>query len=725
MTAFSRNKQFWLLVPIWIIIMFGCKKVDLGYSSFSELGADTSEYTIPSEEGSIRINVLSNEEFDILIPQEMDWLSSSDKKMKNDTSFVVSYEKNEAFKRKGIIVLYAEKNARYDTITIRQYGEKSPELIFSEMNTTVLGDGGEVESELKSNVPIESLNIEIVYPESQEDEQDKWIYDEFFYDESTQIFRFKVDANPHMELLRNAQIKLSFIDGWGDQVSSSLYLLQANAQNLFGVEASYPDIRLWAGEDVTSDIFIEGYIISDNESLNVGDNPQNTPTQIDYNENFRTVYIQSIDGKYGFKLKTATVDDNVFKRYSKVQILLKGTNVQKENNPNRFTINGISSSMVMSQTQGNAESLIRKEKFINELDDDDIYTFVTLKNAEFPIRKGSFTPVNEGYTRVFNAGRISKYPLLMRDVRGENMFLYTNVGINEARNGEILPQGSGEISGVIVHEKFPRFEYDDSNSNPDAGTIGRYQMRWVDLKDIKIRKNINDGFSKLLVEFQYPDIISGKANATTGDGVLYPSNNLNAYASTSYYYLGPVGANYLGNNNQYGTGALINGQKQNTATGTNSDGKGGTSTDAIAVSRNWWNYEKNRGEAWLVEFSTEGISSDVISLQFSAINWSSTNGPRFWSVEWSEHGDMDKTWNKVSDYSVPDISNWSNTLYHQLPGYKNIDVKLPSTILNKPKVYVRLIVNKNLGSSGYTYATEPLAGDVNSSIGYLSIRYNK
>jgi len=64
------------------------------------------------------------------------------------------------------------------------------------------------------------------------------------------------------------------------------------------------------------------------------------------------------------------------------------------------------------------------------------------------------------------------------------------------------------------------------------------------------------------------------------------------------------------------------------------------------------------------------------------------------------------------------VANWSNTLLTQLPAYKNINVKLPLEMLGKAQVYVRLIVDKNLCSDGYTYATEPIAGNVNSSIGW-------
>ena len=708
------------------MLLFGCKKYEAEYARLSELGTDTTLYTVGAAQGELKVNVLSNENYEVIVPDSLDWLSSANKSLRGDTSFNVHYEQNTGFPRKGIVVLYAQSSDRYDTVTIRQRGDLTPELNFPVLNTSVLGDGGKVTSKLESNIPMDQLTVEVVYPGGDEDNPTQWVDSDYNYDQSKQEFSFSVKPNPAKDSLRSAQIRLSYTDGWGEQVVSTLYLLQANAQNLFGTKASFPDIRLWAGEKISSDLFIEGYVISDKGNKNVAEETQTTPTKVDYTANEKAVYIESVDGKYGFRLNTATVADNIFKRYSKVQILLKGTTVSEQTDPDAYTIDGVTSSMVMSQTQGTAADIVRKEKYISELTDDDINTFVTLKDCELPIRKGSLTPMNEGYTILYNASRVNKYPLLVRDIQGSSIFLMTNMDVPDRRDGSMLPQGSGELSGVIVHETFTRFEYQDAANPDDYGNIGRYEIRWLDKKDIALAKDVNSGFSSLLVEYQYPNITSGVAYPTNGsNGRLYASNNEDVYATTSYYYLGPCGADHKGNTNQWGTGVLINGSKQNTVASTNSDGKGATGGDGIAASRTWWDYNKNRGEAWILELSTSGISTDELSLQFTALNFSSVNGPRYWAVEWSEQPDMDGSWKPIAKYTVPDVANWSNTLLTQLPAYKNINVKLPLEMLGKAQVYIRLIVDKNLCSDGYTYASEPIAGNVNSSIGYLAIRYNK
>src|SRR5690606_9460200 len=197
--------------------------------------------------------------------------------------------------------------------------------------------------------------------------QETWINEDFAYDSGDSKFSFTVAANPSQTDLRSAQIKLQYIDGWGDVNVATLYLLQANAQNMFGAQAEFTDIRLWAGEKITSDLFIEGYIISDAKNPNAGEYQQTTPTAINYTQNDRTTYIQSVDGRYGFRILTSTANDNIFQRYSKVQILLKGTSIAKESNPDCYTINGVTSMMVMSQEQGTAAQLPVKQKYMAEL----------------------------------------------------------------------------------------------------------------------------------------------------------------------------------------------------------------------------------------------------------------------------------------------------------------------------------------------------------------------
>lgn len=143
-----------------------------------------------------------------------------------------------------------------------------------------------------------------------------------------------------------------------------------------------------AETEIDDFLIISGYVVSAPESGNTGENPKTTYTSIDYSMCNKTVYLESLDGKYGFLLETATEEDNIFDRYDKVQLLLNGTKLTGYENPDRYTISGITTSMVVAREAGTASSVPVKEKYIADLDDTDLYTFVTLKECEFPVRKG-------------------------------------------------------------------------------------------------------------------------------------------------------------------------------------------------------------------------------------------------------------------------------------------------------------------------------------------------
>ncbi len=56
--------------------------------------------------------------------------------------------------------------------------------------------------------------------------------------------------------------------------------------------------------------------------------------------------------------------------------------------------------------------------------------------------------------------------------------------------------------------------------------------------------------------------------------------------------------------------------------GTNNDGKGNLTSAEFSAWTNkcqWWNTETDRSEARLLHFSTQGISTDVLSMQVKSI----------------------------------------------------------------------------------------------------------
>lgn len=728
-----------LLLPLLGGLMLtACEKDNGEETRVSEFGPVKKEIIGPWKSGTASIPVLSNQPYDIaLINPDNGWLTLDTEgrgtHFTGDDLFKVHISTNDGFPRMEGIRLWTRDRA--DTVYIKQEGFISPELSFSTRSITVLGDGGQATAQLTTNLELEDLGQQIVYTSSDEG---GWISD---LDISNGFLILQAAPNADPEALRNARITLSYRDGWNRTTSSTVYITQANAKNEFGHEISFGEVRDMVGP-VNRDVFIEGRVISDIGNGNNGENSMKTMTSIDYTETYRTAYIQSLDGSQGFMIKTATEDDNIFERYSKVRILLKGATVTQEVDPERYIISNVTSAMVMSSVSGSASDIPQKRKYYNELTDMDIYTWVTLADCELPVRKGSLTPINEGYARNTGANRETKYPMLVRDKNGNSFYMLTNTTCKYRRDGQMLPYGSGDISGVVVHETHDRFVWMGSQG---MGDIGRYQIRHLTREDIALEKDFANSFSALLTEYRYGKLESRVFRPTTGDNgyltfTLPDEKSGDAgWGVSDPSYLGPIGNKdnldkegptsgiHTGNIN--GNGVVENGKQMCTDKGTNDDGKGNVSSADFSAWTNkcqWWNTETDRSEAWLLHFSTQGISTNVLSLQV-AIQNRVIGGPRYIKVDWSEHGDNNRDdWNPITEFQVPDIVNWSLTLYWQCAGYKYVNVPLPLELLGKEDVCIRFsAANQKAGGKEDDEFDNQIISTGEIAFSYIGVRYNK
>lgn len=728
-----------LLLPLLGGLMLtACEKDNGEETRVSEFGPVKKEIIGPWKSGTVNIPVLSNQPYDIaLINPDNGWLTLDTEgrgtHFTGDDLFKVHISTNDGFPRMEGIRLWTRDRA--DTVYIKQEGFISPELSFSTRSITVLGDGGQATAQLTTNLELEDLGQQIVYTSSDEG---GWISD---LDISNGFLILQAAPNADPEALRNARITLSYRDGWNRTTESTVYITQANAKNEFGHEISFGEVRDMVGP-VNRDVFIEGRVISDIGNGNNGENSMKTMTSIDYTETYRTAYIQSLDGSQGFMIKTATEDDNIFERYSKVRILLKGATVTQEVDPERYIISNVTSAMVMSSVSGSASDIPQKRKHYSELTDMDIYTWVTLADCELPVRKGSLTPINEGYARNTGANRETKYPMLVRDKNGDSFYMLTNTTCKYRRDGQMLPYGSGDISGVVVHETHDRFVWMGSQG---MGDIGRYQIRHLTREDIALEKDFANSFSALLTEYRYGKLESRVFRPTTGDNgyltfTLPDEKSGDAgWGVSDPSYLGPIGNKdnldkegptsgiHTGNIN--GNGVVENGKQMCTDKGTNDDGKGNVSSADFSAWTNkcqWWNTETDRSEAWLLHFSTQGISTNVLSLQV-AIQNRVIGGPRYIKVDWSEHGDNNRDdWNPITEFQVPDIVNWSLTLYWQCAGYKYVNVPLPLELLGKEDVCIRFsAANQKAGGKEDDEFDNQIISTGEIAFSYIGVRYNK
>ncbi|MCR5326661.1 MAG: DUF5689 domain-containing protein [Bacteroidales bacterium] len=807
-------KSFVLLPAL--ALAAACNYDDATPVSLVELGATQKEYVINEDGGSIKIAILSNGPYSVISLDDAPWLTLGATAGNGDDSLKVTATMNEEFKRMSQIVLCSDVDSRRDTLSIKQKG--SIEATLTKENTSIVlpGAGGTVTEYVSTNVPFSYMKVDVAYPEGA---PSGWVsgvtIDDTPLTDGTHALTISSEANSDEVVPRTAIVNISYTDGWGDEVSVLLNLVQRNAKEGIGIPASFDAITSTyaTGKPIDEYIILDGIVVSNPASGNSGENEQITTSSIDYTGSQRTVYIEAPDGSRGVMVILADATDNVFNQFDRVQILLYGATAVLSDEPERVSIKNVTKNMVVSQVAGDKSSLPKKEKYISELTDSDLYTYVTLKDVEFPMRKGSIVPVNEGYAIGTGAHRLSKYPLMVRDINANHIYMYTNTVCEYRNDGTRLPYGSGKISGVIVHERYPRFEWregaDPAEMDDDVtlGNIGRYQIRHQCKDDIwgQMNDSVEDSFSALLTEYRYwfPDMTEEVCRPTYGENgwlthtyqrkytgseakeYMQATYKQHMWGAGTYVYLGPMGnnANYkFGQNwgNTNGCGIIIDPAKEHydadhtallNLVSFNPDGTiewcgpNAASADAVGTtmgggginnqsssmygksnvygacftawaSHYWWDYDTSRPHAWMINFSTEGISTSHISMQISVLNTQQNwYAPRFWRAEWSLVDSMDPKddpqWHTIADYTVPDVSVWSNTLYSSIVGYKTLDFELPQEILGNENVYVRLRPTSDVCSNGSDYANDILinqpAGDGAhaSAIEYFAIRYNK
>ncbi|MBP3483144.1 MAG: hypothetical protein J6K28_07115 [Alistipes sp.] len=760
----TKRLLFMAGVSLTSLFVTSCVVDEDDHVSDVDLGAAVPNkvLTLKAEAGTADIEVYSNKTYKVRLISGEEWVSlkktpsseaSEELILDGNGKFTIDYDRNARFRRMAKIVLAAE--TRRDTISIRQEGVLSSDISIPDSRMFVEKTGGKMRTRFISKVDFADVAIDVEYTDLNEVD---WIAD---FERNNNYVDFTVGENLGNNISRKALVTFSYKDGWGETVSDVLTITQSGPDSENSEIISFEELRQLEGL-VDENIAIEGYIVSDITYGNASDNPHTSKVTIDYTHTNLCAYLESLDGRYGVRLEFNTEDDYVFSRYDKVRLNLQGTTVVKEGssnpsdmNPVRYAISDLTSENVATIEGGSMSWLPVKEKHFGDLTDDDMYTYVTLKDCEFPVRKGPLTPINEGYAKEYAVNRISKYPLLVRDINGNSFYTFTNITCTYRRTGDRLPQGSGDLSGVIVFEYYDRFTWDvnkcdeyramgyDEDQIFDLGNIGRYQIRHQSADDINIADNFNEGFSDIVCEFNYYNQTRTDVEKTVSEvGVMsasYGAGTLTHSSATStatgilptqeYSYLGPVGKSNPGNVN--GTGVVDrNGNRVSVSPNTNNQtsnaGKGWVeSSDGMAWYHNKW-VNGSSFHYWLMSFSTSKVSAGRhLSLQISCLNKNQGKAPRYWNVEWS----TDRTnWTFIDSYTCPDVVLYDYTTYHQSAAYKYINVDLPDEMANRSVVYIRLIPsNERAGNpnSPYSYDDGEVVDGGYNSLNYLAVRYNK
>ena len=654
------------------------------YKEVVELVPETTEVYVAKEGGDVYTKVYSNGSVTArLLGDASSWAQIfSEENSNGDFSLAVSMDLNTSYRRRAQVELSLEGGKLLDTINFYQYGIV-PELACYESFAAMDGSvAGSVSFPILTNIEKDDLNISYDYLS----DQSGWV-SEPSWDQENIVFETAASTS---ESASAAVVTLSFPDGWGEKLQTALRITRSGTSGSFGEITSFADVRAMATEKgfyIEDDVVIEGMIISNCDSPNMELNPSVEYNVVETQENARTAYVQSLDGSYGFRMKFDRAEDNVLMSGSQMKISLKGAVITKELDPERYTISSLESANMIGGLYG--QPVPQKTKTISSLTQEDVYTYVTLEDTEFVNKNGSYTNVREDYAlpSAFNQSTVvvpmDGWASLLMDAEGKGIYAMVNMMCPWRRTGNAVPQGSGTVSGIIVHHENPRY-----------GDMGHYQIRVLDQSGF----SMDDASAyETLVEWSGADI---------GDKATYlnPVQN-NTGVAAKMFMENPLST--------VASGTIRAVQSYDKLT---TDGNGTVSKASIGlqVKLEGW-YDKVDGQmvptkGMRAEFSTEDLTagqSVVAYISFCAsgiVTDPSTfkNYPLHWCMEWSTDGEQYSIVPPAvatgKDYVHARTSPWEPgyvgsvkylTSAYTGMGFTDHIFALPSDVIGKSKVYVR------------------------------------
>ena len=508
------------------------------------------------------------------------------------------------------------------------------------------------------------------------------------------------------EQARTAQLSFSFTDELGNQASSSFTV----NQGILPREITFGDLRNLVtnpSDEVTVDLYryIDGYVVSDYKSPNVISSPQIKQFGFDREYGSKVVYLESLDGQYGFQLIFDDPKDAKIARYSKVRILVEGLKLSMEANPDRYFISGITSDAILETESGSRRNLPEKIKKISELTDADIFTYVTIPDMEIMAKDGAYTNATDGYSfkdaanpfsGTSSAPRWDVAPLLCTDKYGDAVFMLTNSACTWRRIekdlafNKVVPQGSGNFNAIVVHDTQVQVRY---------GNLGRYQLRYMDPEDLAFD---NEKFSKTIVEWNWNNRVAD-LNPEVGKG-SFILNGATSSAAADF------NNTYNGRSGDGGNGGATSNQKGLVANG------------GIKLMNKWWDFSNNTGRYIDFSFSTSGINGNnmVFGIVWGhgAMGNTTLDSPSNWKLLYSVDGGA--SFKDVPDCDI--IKNrsivwWTTTSQDSCPGFTEHLRKLPTECFGKESVVVRLQVADKVCDKN----PSPKAVSDNSYLGFLGV----
>lgn len=306
------------------------------------------------------------------------------------------------------------------------------------------------------------------------------------------------------------------------------------------VGADFQSVRIsQTGKKVPVSGFLEAYVISDCTSTNTETCPNIAGNIVAISESLRTVYIQNEDGSLGMRMILSSCYGNNLHRGDKIRIQLDGATVLREDNPERYTLESVDIEKIQKLSEGNVLAI--KCKSIADLKPEDIYTFVQLDGLEFFKKEGGYINVFERAVQITSLNRMlsadnligypsalecaDAWPALMLDKYGNHIYMLVNSTCEWRRNNMGIPQGRGNVSGVVVNTEICHY----------GNSLGAYSIRPMGLYDIDMEKEASSSYEELCGwHWDFNKYITLEKKAEFGNGELSVSEGVEMSLDDEY-----------------------------------------------------------------------------------------------------------------------------------------------------------------------------------------------
>ena len=702
--------------------------------------------------GSFVITVVSDGEFNAEIVEGDQWIHFEDGKStysgnSADKSITVYYDVNRTVLRSGKISL--TRKHRKVEIEVSQVGILSEDFSIDQQNLWVGAEGGFLSSKVLTLSGADDIEIVTEYVE---EGLGQWISQERM---DNNYLKFNVAENMSSEA-RHAVIVVS---KKGTSLSGRIQVGQAAA----GAEYTYVTVsELKSMIQSPGSIQLDGHIVlkdvivlNDNLEGNGSENINVTSIVQDLTVADRTLYVSDAESQSGIRMDFNSGADLLVKRFDHVEVDLAGATLTWLEEPDRFVVSGLESQAVMSNEVGSVSDVTVKQKKMSELTSSDVYTLVELLDCEIPVRKGPYVGID---VRHYNL--MSKYPMVIRDTEGSSMHMVVNTTCSWHRDGTGMPQGSGSVTGVIVHEHCDNFEWDQAAADAmvssglgldyvtDLGHIGLYQIRPVAKSEIALADDFEDGFSKLVCEFTYvysdvaqlliPNYVDNVIFSTDGEYQAMMTLQLKSGDKVSqepistkrdWSLLGPYKDGQIADITT-GNGIYCYGQSAVWFTTASQENLGRTQARIDMSCGSAWNATSwSVNKYWQVDVSTMGLTADhaPMSIQLGAVNGygDRVGGPRYWKMVVSTSEDDSES--VIAEYTVPDFPQNGNRRVWHCPGHKYMSFNIPEhvDVWDKDRITIKMIPVNTKADNGDSYSNGTINKDVDHSMNYFAIRCNK